>query len=56
MLVDLAKQDIDSFLIFHVCEILRIRVKRQRGDSEPTVMLKVGVLERCVTFRTLVRV
>lgn len=52
VLVDLPRNQIEHFLLFNVCEILRItRESRETGDEEDAddVMLEVGVVKRCVT-------
>lgn len=53
VLVDRLGNEFDHFLLFHVCEILRITITREvnkHGDitDEEQVMLEVGVLKRCV--------
>lgn len=46
VLVDLSKKQIENFLIFDVCEILRITSVGDGDDKE--VMLEVGVMKRWV--------
>lgn len=57
VLADLSGNGIDHFLLFHVCEILRITLHRDddgssrvRGEDPHAVVLEVGVLKRCVCF------